>query len=217
MADNESQDLSLRALVHDLNDVFQTIQDAADLLAKDPKWKKAAGAILRSSERGQRLVGSLLEASSSAFEFATVAETSVQFAQDYLHASQGPPIDFRVEIPAGLRLRGNTAAWERILVNLLLNAAQAMRQGGRVDLVAGRTGDGVTVRVSDNGPGIAPSILPKVFEPHVSTKRTGSGLLHGLGLHIVRTMVHLNGGTVSVHNREEGGAEFVILCGDDQS
>jgi signal transduction histidine kinase len=99
--------------------------------------------------------------------------------------------------------------WERILVNLLLNSAQAMEEGGQVELSAKPEGGRVVVRVADNGPGIAPSILPRIFQPHFSTKRAH----RGMGLHIVRTLVQANGGAVTARNREAGGAEFVIECG----
>jgi signal transduction histidine kinase len=218
MPPQDTQDLTIRGLVHDLNNVFQTIQDSADLLSDDPRWSKVAGALHRSSEHGLHLLRSVLEASEATFDFAAIAASSVQFARDVLQATHRPPVDFHTEVEEGLRLRGNTAGWERILVNLLLNSADAMPNGGRVELSARHSPDGVLVRVADNGPGIPEHLLPFVFEPYVSTKPASSSGpdVHGLGLHIVRSMVQLNGGRVSVRNREAGGAEFVILNSDDQ-
>ncbi len=211
------EDLSVRGLVHDLNNVFQTLQDAADLLEEDERWRELAAAIHRSTEHGLRLLRSVVEVSTGSFDFRWIAGTAVQFAQDYLRASNGPEVAFRVNIEEGLRFRSNAAAWERILVNLLLNAAQAMPRGGAVELTARRTSSGIEVSVADNGPGISEQLLPRVFEPHVSTKRGQRGQgLHGMGLHIVRSMVEADGGTVSARNRPEGGAEFVILNTDDQ-
>ncbi|MBL8214855.1 MAG: HAMP domain-containing histidine kinase [Bryobacterales bacterium] len=212
-----SEDLSVRGLVHDLNNVFQTIQDAADVLEEDERWSALAGTIHRSTEHGLRLLRSVIEATRGSFELRRIAEIAVQFARDFLRAGNGPDIAFRIQIEEGLRISSNAAAWERILVNLLLNAAQAMPRGGAVELTARRTDNGIEVTVADNGPGIPEQILPKLFDPHVSTKRGQRGAgLHGLGLHIVRTMVEADGGTVSARNRPEGGAEFVILNTDDQ-
>ena len=97
-------------------------------------------------------------------------------------------------------------SWERILVNLLLNAAQAMPAGGWVKLTAEARGSSATIRLEDNGPGIPREILARIFEAHFSTKPANSGM----GLHIVRSLVEQDHGTVSVVNRDEGGASFVI-------
>lgn len=211
------EDLSVRGLVHDLNNVFQTIQDAADLLEEDERWSALAGTIHRSTEHGLRLLRSVVEATRGSFELRRIADIAVQFTRDYLRAGNGPDIAFRINMEEGLRISSNAAAWERILVNLLLNAAQAMPRGGEVELTARRTGNGIEVTVADNGPGIPEQILSKLFDPHISTKRGQRGQsLHGMGLHIVRTIVEADGGTVSARNRPEGGAEFVILNTDDQ-
>lgn len=206
MSDYDTPDLTLQGLIHDLNNVFQTVLDSADLLSEDPKWTAVAGAIIRSAEHGQRLTRSISEASHSTFEFFIIAEIAIQFARDFLHATHGPHIEFTLQSQKGLRIKGSAVAWERVIVNLLLNSAQAMPHGGRVDLSASSDGDRTTIRVADTGCGILAEILPHVFEPHVSTKHASSGL----GLHIVRTIVELNGGSVLARNRDEGGAEFLI-------
>jgi signal transduction histidine kinase len=97
------------------------------------------------------------------------------------------------------------------LLNLLLNALDALPQGGAVRLEvvpAPHSGAGVTVRVRDNGPGIAPRILSRLFEPFVSGKETGLGL----GLSICRRLVEAHGGSIAGKNLPGGGAlfEFVL-------
>lgn len=206
MSDDGDRDLTLRGLIHDLNNVFQTILDAADLLAQDPKWAALAGNIERTAERGHRLSQSISEATRSTFPLNVIVEIAIQSARDQLYATKHHPIDFQSDIPAGLRLRGNPVAWERILGNLFLNAAQAMPRGGWVKLSASQDGAAATIRLEDNGPGIPANILPRVFEPHFSTKPANSGL----GLHIVKSLVEHDSGTVTVHNRPEGGAVFLI-------
>ncbi|MBI3683535.1 MAG: HAMP domain-containing histidine kinase [Acidobacteria bacterium] len=206
MAEREQQDLTLEGLIHDLNNVFQTILDAADILGEQERWRPLAGAIQRSVDRGQRLVSGFRQASEAACDFAMIAESAMQFARDFLQASHGPEIDFRSRIEDGLRLGGKPVAWERVLVNLLLNSAQAMPKGGAVTLEAARCGDVICVSVADEGPGIPQGILERIFDPHFSTKPASSGL----GLHIVRSIVEQNGGAVAARNRGEGGAEFTI-------
>ncbi len=206
MSESGDSDLTLRGLIHDLNNVFQTILDAADLLAQDPKWASLAANIERTAERGHRLSHSISEATRSTFPLNVISEIAVQFSRDYLHATKHHPIEFQSDIPANLRIRGNPVAWERILVNLFLNSAQAMPCGGWVKLSAHAEGAKATIHLEDNGPGIPTEILPRIFEPHFSTKPANSGL----GLHIVKSLVELDGGVVTAHNRPEGGASFVI-------
>ena len=193
-------DLTLEGLVHDLNNVFQTIAESAELLEDDPKWEKLAHTLQRSAGRGHRIAHSILETNRSAIELAPIIENASQFCQDYLECANGPKIDFSSEIDAEFRLKGDAAGWERVFVNLFLNAAEA---GGKVvRVVAG--GDEITI--CDDGPGVEPALLPTIFQPHVSTKP----ILSGLGLYVVRSIVEENGGTVTAANAADGGAVFQI-------
>lgn len=103
----------------------------------------------------------------------------------------------------------------QVLVNLLLNALDAMPRGGEVHLqMHVEPGDGledrpgrVEIRVRDTGPGIAPRIRQRLFEPFVSSKETGLGL----GLSICKRLIEANGGTITGANDPEGGAIFTFV------
>jgi signal transduction histidine kinase len=208
MPQDQAHDLTVEGLVHDLNNVFETINEAAELLDKDGKQSKLAGALRRSVRRGTRILGSFAEQSQASLDIDLILDGAVEFARDFLHAVKGPTIEFQRTIEEGLRLRGNPAGWERVFVNLFLNAAQAMDEGGEVTVTASRGDAGIEVLVSDNGPGISPKVLPNIFEPRFSTRAKRSGL----GLHIVQTIVQKNGGTVSASNCPSGrGAMFHIV------
>ncbi len=103
----------------------------------------------------------------------------------------------------------------QVILNLLNNAAKYTEQGGDIRLTVERADDGssVVVRVRDNGMGIAPDMLPKIFEPFMQGERAldrAQGGL-GIGLTLVRRLVELHGGTVQAFSEGLGhGSEFVV-------
>jgi two-component system sensor histidine kinase HydH len=97
------------------------------------------------------------------------------------------------EIPAGLPvLHADRDRIKQVLLNLVLNAIQAMPSGGTLEIGAAGAGATLTVTVADTAGGIAPDLLPKVFDPYVTTKAKGLGL----GLAIARRIVEAHGGTI---------------------
>ncbi|WP_437952617.1 ATP-binding protein [Sorangium sp. So ce296] len=98
----------------------------------------------------------------------------------------------------------------QVLLNLLLNAADAVpRAGGRVWVRASRAaGGGARIEVEDNGPGIAEAVCETLFEPFITTKEVGEGT--GLGLAVCRGLVEAAGGAIGVEAGAEGGARFVV-------
>ncbi|HEY7156578.1 MAG TPA: ATP-binding protein [Gemmataceae bacterium] len=109
--------------------------------------------------------------------------------------------------PVGLCIDGEQI--HQVMVNLMLNALDAMPHGGELRLeVRPATGDPprVAVRIHDTGPGIAAPILARLFEPFVSGKETGLGL----GLSICRRLLEANGGGITGANDPEGGAAFTF-------
>jgi signal transduction histidine kinase len=197
-------DLTLSGLVHDLNNVFQTLVDAADLLSSDPRYAKLSVAILRSVERGKNIATSLQSGTGTATPFEQILANAIAFVEDSVAAGRGAEISFSCNVETGIQLGGHWA-WERVLINLFRNSMHAMPAGGTIHVLARLTGHEIEIVVRDDGSGIAPEVLNDIFLPHVST---GSG---GLGLHIVETIVKQEGGCVRAANRSDGpGAEFVI-------
>lgn len=119
-------------------------------------------------------------------------------------------IDLAVESEAGLpAIDTGGGRLEQVLVNLCVNAADAMEGKGTVTVKLTRSaGGGVRIAVEDTGPGIAPADLGRVFEPFYTTKPSGKGT--GLGLAISHQIVTALRGAVWAENAEGGGARFVI-------
>ncbi len=198
------EDLTLSGLVHDLNNVFQTLVDAADLLAGDPRYAKLSAAILRSVERGKNIAAGIQAGTGEDTPFEQILGNAIAFVEDSLEAGRGPEIAFACDVEPGIELGGHWA-WERVLINLFLNSMRAMPSGGTIQVCARSTGGHIQIVVRDEGSGIAPGLLDRLFQPHVST---GSS---GLGLHIVETIVKEDGGYVRAANRTDAqGAEFTI-------
>jgi signal transduction histidine kinase len=198
------EDLTLSGLVHDLNNVFQTLVDAADLLAGDPRYGKLSTAILRSVERGKNIAAGIQAGTGEDTPFEQILANAIAFVEDSLAAGRGPEIDFACEAEPGIALGGHWA-WERVLINLFLNSMHAMPAGGTIQVRARHTEAQIEIVVRDEGSGIAPGVLEYLFLPHVSTGTSG------LGLHIVETIVKQHGGYVRAANRSDAaGAEFTI-------
>lgn len=102
----------------------------------------------------------------------------------------------------GLVLWIDGALVKQALINLLINSVQAQREGGWIGIRASREDDYVVIALEDAGSGFDAMTLPKIFEPLVTTKATGTGL----GLSLVKSVVERHSGHVSASNRDAGGA-----------
>jgi len=197
-------DLALPGMVHDLNNVFQTLMDAADSLSGDPRWAHLSAAIFRSVERGREITQSMQAIDQPSATLESVLENARTLIEDSMISRTGPRIQFNCRIEPGLVLR-HAWAWERVLINLFCNAVQAMPQGGTIFVDARRIHNEIQIVVADEGAGIAPELLAVIFDPRVSTKALG-----GLGLHVVHSIVKQEAGEVRAANRDGRGAEFTI-------
>lgn len=111
-----------------------------------------------------------------------------------------------MESGAPVPVHGDPAALERLFLNLLLNAAQALGKGGRGSVGLDVAGDFTTVSIFDDGPGIPEDDLERVFEPFYSTRAEGTGL----GLAIARQIVTAHGGELSIASEEGHGTDVRI-------
>ncbi len=109
--------------------------------------------------------------------------------------------------PEPVWVQVDPAQMKSVLVNLLLNALDAMPQGGQLCLRLHHDPEtGARLQVDDSGHGIAPEVLDRLFTPFLTTKPTGTGL----GLSVARRIVEAHGGQLSAENRAEGGARFLM-------
>ena len=117
-----------------------------------------------------------------------------------LHEPQAVTLQVACDVP--LQVRGDRLLLSRALHNLIVNACEASRPGGVVEIESGRDDGEAWIEVRDRGRGLEPAIAARVFEPYVSSKNRGSGL----GLSLVRDIATQHRGRVTLENRDGGGA-----------
>jgi two-component system sensor histidine kinase HydH len=91
-----------------------------------------------------------------------------------------------------------------VILNVLINAVQAMEKGGQLSVVARQAHESIVIDISDTGPGISPEDQSNVFNPYYTTKKKGTGL----GLAIVHKIVEDHGGTIRIHSKEGHGTRI---------
>jgi len=108
------------------------------------------------------------------------------------------------------RVRGHAGQINQVFMNLLTNAAQALsgRENATITIETKGDTNGVEVKISDDGPGIPPEVLPRIWDPFFTTKDVGDGT--GLGLSIVHELVERHGGTIGVETKVGQGTTFTV-------
>ena len=222
---NRHKDEFLAVLGHELRNPLAPIRNAVALLGSDdpdPETVRWARDIMGRQVRNMvRLVDDLLDLSrimqgkldlrTQRCDLAAVIADAVETARPVIDA-KGHALS--ISLPGEpVPLDADPIRLAQALVNLLNNAAKYTDPGGRIDLTAVRDGAEAVVVVSDGGVGIAPELLPQVFDLFTqegrSLSRSQGGL--GIGLTLVRNLVEMHGGSVSARSEGLGrGSEFVV-------
>ncbi len=219
------KDEFLAMLAHELRNPLAAILGEAQMLGEasdGPALAESREVILRQGRQMTRLVDDLLDASrirrgdiplrKVPLEVATEVARAVEAARPLIE-SRGHELTVSLP-PEPLWLEADPVRLVQVLGNLLTNAAKYTEPGGRIALEAGREAGFLAVRVRDNGIGIAPEVLPKVFDLFAqadpTADRSHGGL--GIGLALVQSLVERHGGCVSATSAGPGrGSEFVVF------
>ncbi|HEX8325218.1 MAG TPA: ATP-binding protein [Tepidisphaeraceae bacterium] len=180
--------------------------------------KKALAKSFQGATKAGRICSSMLGLARGESEHGDVRvqnlvdETLLVLARD----PQKDGIALRVQVPPGLSVRGDPVQLEQVLLNLLINARQAMLgKAGSITIKAIDLPETNQVRLSviDTGPGIAPQNLDKIFDPFFTTKgtaRRGESRGTGLGLAICREIIDAHGGRIDVQSEPGKGTTFLL-------
>ena len=131
----------------------------------------------------------------------------VRTLYEFAGARAEAPVRYDLEVaPDPMPLMVDPELLHRALSNLVLNAMDAMPNGGTLTLAAKPVEGKIQIRIADTGEGLTPEECERLFTPYYTTKQHGTGL----GLAIVQSVVADHGGTIAVESRAGGGATFII-------
>jgi len=207
-------------MVHELNQpltALRSLSDSAGILLDQDRRDDVRGNLSRIAGMVDRLAR--LTSQLKTFAHKSVAPlVPVQLTRSIADARaivgaelKNRAVTLEIDVrPAELSVLADAAAMDGLLINLMRNAIDAMQDAPQrlLRIEARAQGDRVTLTVSDTGPGIRADILPRLFEPFVTSKSAGAGL--GLGLVISAESVRAMGGVLRAVNREGGGACFTV-------
>jgi len=214
------------SLAHEIKNPLASIRSAVEQLARSAPSgadeRVLAGLVLRESDRLSVLLSEFMDFSrvrvtaSKPLDLAAVAEAGILLARRHPDC----PADAAVTLDAPVRpvmMEGDEDLLHRVVFNLVLNAVQIAPRSAITVTVAvaepGQVPPGVhldaarLLRVTDHGPGVAPDILPRIFEPFVTGRPGGTGL----GLAIVQRAVQAHRGVILCDTRPAEGTTFTIL------
>jgi signal transduction histidine kinase len=219
------KDEFLAMLAHELRNPLAPIRNSLHILQLrmpgDESLCRPLQVIDRQSRQLAGLVDDLLDVSRitqgqinlrmQTLKLADVVDQAVETSRPLLEARRHR---FEIQLPKeAIYVNVDSTRLAQVILNLLNNAAKYTDEGGSIRLTVERSGDEVVLRVRDNGMGIAPEMLPRIFELFSQGERTldrSQGGL-GIGLTLVRRLVELQGGTVQAFSEGLGrGSEFAV-------
>lgn len=201
-------------VAHEVRNPLSSIKGYATyfstLFDRDSEQKKAAEVMTAEVDRLNRVISELLEISSPSdikpkpTDLPQLISASLRLVQQDAETEN---IHITTEIDGQMKpLPLDPDRITQVLLNLYINAIQAMQGGGELSVNAQDRDNSVAITVADTGSGMNPQTMDKIFDPYFTTKNTGAGL----GLALVRKIVEAHGGTIEVASNQGKGAQFTI-------
>jgi two-component system NtrC family sensor kinase len=201
-------------LAHEIRNPLAGIAGVIEIVSRDLPPDSAARSVIKDAKEEaiqiNRILTDLLETARPKppqFQVKALALTidhAVAFARQ-----QAITKGIRIEFDPGERIEPvdhDPNQMNQVLLNLLLNAIQAMDKPGVIHVSLDRDKESAIITVADEGKGIAPEILPNIFRPFFTTKGHGTGL----GLSLARRIVEAHGGTIHVRSEVSKGTQFTV-------
>ncbi len=203
------------AVAHDFNNLLTTILGFAGLLKRsanmDAEERENLALIEDAARRAADLTGRLLSFSRGGLvrfgrvDLRTVLEDTLQLAEPTMHSALRLTRDLPAE-PA--YVEGDAGQIQQALTNIILNARDAMPEGGDIHVSVSLTGELAVITIADTGPGMDEETRVRIFEPFYTTKPAGSGT--GLGMAITYGIIQGHHGDIAVESAPGRGTTFTI-------
>jgi signal transduction histidine kinase len=196
---------------HDLNNLLQVVGSSLHLMEREVDQPELVRARLATAMAGlircAVLTRQMYPSAPAPDEDFVVLQSVVEAVEPLLAAAAGPDVEVELSLAAApLTTFIDRTGLERALLNLVVNASQAIVGPGRIRVSCHGDIDHIELTVDDSGAGFSAEAAANAFEPHFTTRRAGSGL----GLASVRSFVDAAGGTVRLSRADIGGARVVM-------
>ncbi len=207
-------------IAHEFNNILTPVISYCQLASKSPEdvelTRKAIDKALNGATKAAQISASMLGFARDCEDvnICCVGEVVEEAFYCLAREPEKDGIDLHLDIDENLWVAIAPVSLQQVVLNLILNSRQAMRQrGGQLHIIAKRDGDQVNLRVADTGPGIPEEILPQLFEPFVTKRDQSAGDRKGtgLGLTVCRNLISTAGGTIEVDSSPGMGATFRII------
>ncbi|HEX3036410.1 MAG TPA: ATP-binding protein [Thermodesulfobacteriota bacterium] len=207
-------------LAHEIRNPLSTISGAVEILSAEVEPSEENMRLLKiAGDHVQRLnlivedfllLTRPIEKPQISVDVSLIISETVE---SFLNATRIRGLEVVVDTERGLYVEADPQELKQVIWNLLLNAMQAMPNGGKITVGANVDVENVIIKISDEGCGIKKSLIPKIFEPFFTTREVGTGL----GLTIVQKVIEGYNGEVDVLSSENKGTTFVIKLPETKS
>ena len=228
----ESLGTLVGGIAHDFNNMLQIIIGYAEILMDGDSVKRDChdqlGTIIRTSRDGADLVAKLLAFGQQARGFPIPIDLNSELQSMAPFIARTMPVQVELSLDlmeARALINADRTQVDQVIMNLAINAAEAMPNGGFLKITTRKvylddeycrnrpgttTGEHIQLKFSDNGSGINPNDLSRIFDPFFSTKQKGSTRGTGMGLSVVMGIVQQYGGHITCDSEQGKGSEFTI-------